>query len=125
LDPILYIICMNRSSQYLLLAALLFSLAALFGPGTQADQPVDFAAPMASIRPADGGRPAPAPTQARFKPARKSDRVERVSFPGIAEQPICRSSIGLTPELLPDTPPSQKFLTGVFHRYRPRDPTLS
>lgn len=77
------------------------------------------------VLPAGEGASGSGRVEPGIRPTRKSDRIERIVIPGIGEQPVPLRTDGDVPANLHPTPPSRKFLTGVFNRYRPRDPTLS
>jgi hypothetical protein len=116
---------MKRASTYLTLVALLSCLAAIFGAGKNDPGYPGAANKTLSILLPGKGLPAPDPVQPHFSPARKTDRIERVSLPEFVDQRISSIPVDEARTLLPDAPPSGKFLKGVFHRYRPRDPTVS
>jgi hypothetical protein len=116
---------MKRAPTYLTLVALLACIAAVFGAGRNDPGYAGAAGKTLSILLPGKGFPAPDPVQPYFGPARKSDRIERVSLPEFVVQRINDIPVDEARVLLPDAPPSSRFLKGVFHRYRPRDPTVS
>lgn len=116
---------MKRSTQILLTAAILLSLRALSGSGMEGSRPGDGSKDPISVGPVEAGRPVGAPPEPRLRPARKSDRVERVTAPGVADLPTVRFAAGYSSSLLPAVRPAGRFLKQTFRRYRPRDPTIS
>lgn len=116
---------MNRATQLIILAAILLCVAAIFSAGADPDRAIDASAPTLTVRLHADGQPIPEPAQPRLRPGRKSDRIERTSIAVAGDQLSGFIPVESTPGILPGAPPLSKFKKGVFHRYRPRDPTLS
>jgi hypothetical protein len=116
---------MMRAMQYIILAIVSLFLAAFPRPAGQGMGNAGVTILSQMTFPAGEGTSRPGHVDPGIRPVRKSDRIERVVIPGIGEQPVPHlTDRDVTAHLHP-TPPSPKFLTGVFNRYRPRDPTLS
>jgi hypothetical protein len=116
---------MNRATRYLIIASILLCLAAIFGAGAGEERTACVSTTMLTVRLHDDGQPAPEPTQPRIRPGRKSDRIERASVPVAGEMLSGFIPAESTPDIFHDAPPLAKFKKGAFHRYRPRDPTVS